>query len=305
MGFLFLFFSFVLSMAIFLLRDRVVVLFLGWDGLGASSFLLIIHYSNWKRLNGGVFTFLSNRAGDALLLILFSFLLYEGGGISRQRGCFLFSVLFLVGAAITKRAQTPVSAWLPAAMAAPTPVSRLVHSSTLVTAGALLLIKCYGYVGAEGGKALLAAGLITIVVAGARALREIDFKKLVALSTLRQIGILFFILGRGRAPLSFFHLVSHAFFKRALFLGVGATLHSSLAEQDGRLLSGEALSLRSSFALLLCRASLCGLFFTGGFLSKDLFLEGRGRERAAVFYFFFLFFLSLTFLYVFRLLSFF
>jgi NADH-ubiquinone oxidoreductase chain 5 len=134
---------------------------------------------------------------------------------------------------MTKRAQTPISAWLPAAIAAPTPVRALVHSSTLVTAGIVLLIKFYfllNYFLFQ--KFLIFIGLATIFSAGLSALIEIDFKKLVALSTLRQIGILVFILGLGTKWLALFHLVSHAFFKSCLFLVVGGGLHFIFTKQD-------------------------------------------------------------------------
>ncbi len=134
---------------------------------------------------------------------------------------------------ITKRAQVPVSAWLPAAIAAPTPVSALVHSSTLVAAGIVFILKFYCFVFSSSfQKILFFIGIFTIFIAGLAALIEIDFKKLVALSTLSQIGILFFILGLGRKWLTIFHLISHAFFKRCLFLVVGRGLHFIFSQQD-------------------------------------------------------------------------
>lgn len=139
-------------------------------------------------------------------------------------------------AAITKRAQIPFSAWLPAAMAAPTPVSSLVHSSTLVTAGVYLLFRAYNGLlrGRDALRGLTYVRLVTLVIAGVAALVEIDFKKVVALSTLSQLSIIIFCLSIGLPVIAFFHLVSHAIFKALLFLCVGVVIHENKSFQDIR-----------------------------------------------------------------------
>lgn len=139
-------------------------------------------------------------------------------------------------AAITKRAQVPFSAWLPAAMAAPTPVSSLVHSSTLVTAGVYLLYRAYDglLLGRDVFEGLGYIRLVTLTIAGGAALVEVDFKKVVALSTLRQLRIIIFSLSIGLPIVAFFHLVSHAMFKALLFLCVGVVIHENKSFQDVR-----------------------------------------------------------------------
>lgn len=139
-------------------------------------------------------------------------------------------------AAITKSAQVPFSAWLPAAMAAPTPVSSLVHSSTLVTAGVYLLYRAYDglLLGRSVFEGLGYVRLVTLTIAGGAALVETDFKKIVALSTLRQLRIIMFSLSIGLPAVAFFHLVSHAMFKALLFLCVGVVIHENKRFQDVR-----------------------------------------------------------------------
>lgn len=146
-----------------------------------------------------------------------------------------FGLFLLILAAMTKRAQIPFSSWLPAAMAAPTPVSALVHSSTLVTAGVYLLIRFnYLYRGRKSEYVLLVLGCLTILIAGVAAIIEIDIKKVIALSTLSQLGVIFFSLGLDQVFISYFHLISHAYFKAIIFMGAGAIIHSVKDYQDIR-----------------------------------------------------------------------
>jgi NADH-ubiquinone oxidoreductase chain 5 len=178
----------------------------------------------------------------------------------------------VVLAAITKRAQIPFSAWLPAAIAAPTPVSALVHSSTLVTAGVYLLIRFSPLVGVN--IFLLYISIFTIILSGIGANFEIDLKKIIALSTLRQLGVIIITLSLGLVELTFFHLVRHALFKSLLFLCAGAYIHRYGDIQDIRFLGG----VRGGFPLtrllfIGCSLSLCGFPFLSGFYSKDIILE--------------------------------
>ena len=178
-------------------------------------------------------------------------------------------------AACTKRAQLPFSAWLPAAIAAPTPVSRLVHSSTLVTAGVYLLFRlCHSLSSSNWKVGLVFVGTCTMLLAGLAALQESDIKKIVALSTLSQLGVIVLTLGIGFLVRGYTHMVSHAFFKALLFITVGAIIHNCRDFQDLRKIS----VLRNYIPLTLAfrlgaNLRLCGLPFTRGLYSKDLCIE--------------------------------
>lgn len=181
----------------------------------------------------------------------------------------------LVFAAITKSAQIPFSAWLPAAIAAPTPVSALVHSSTLVTAGVYLLIRFNNLIRVLFiSKVLLLLGGLTIFIAGLGANFEYDLKKIIALSTLRQLGLIIRILSMGAASLAFFHLLTHALFKALLFICAGAIIHNIKNFQDIRYMG--ALIFQMPLTIINFNAAnmaLCGVPFLSGFYSKDLILE--------------------------------
>merc|ERR1719510_1574706 len=185
-------------------------------------------------------------------------------------------ILFiLVVASITKSAQIPFRAWLPAAMAAPTPVSSLVHSSTLVTAGVYLIFrfeKLLVYFNIN--HILLALGSLTILIARMRAFFEIDIKKMVALSTLRQLGVIITAMGAGFRVLGFFHLLTHAFFKALLFIRSGNLIHASERYQDLRVIGGSSEVIPLSKSIVIATSmSLCGLPFISAFYSKEIIIE--------------------------------
>ena len=272
--------TFIARMWLMILSPNLIRLLLGWDGLGVTSYLLVCYYIREKRFNARILTALTNRVGDVGILLCIG--LWVGSGMFNYglvRGASLngltTSLSLIIIAAITKRAQIPFSAWLPAAMAAPTPVSALVHSSTLVTAGVYLLIRI-NYLILERGwnKAILALGLLTILMAGAAAVLELDIKKIIALSTLRQLGVIFFSLGAGQPFIAFFHLISHAYFKAMLFIAAGAIIHRVKDYQDLRKIGRASRNLPRLAAICLVRnLSLCGFPFLSGFYSKDLILE--------------------------------
>jgi len=181
-------------------------------------------------------TLLTNRLGDRVLLISFSYWVRLRLRSSiYQRGSVAAFFLFLL-VTLTKRAQIPFTSWLPAAKAAPTPVSALVHSSTLVTAGVWLLVR-FRQTRLSFTVALLMLGAMTLVLASIAALIEADGKKVVALSTLRQLGLIFIALSLGNSLICLFHLLMHAFAKANLFLIVGNFLHMRFSQQDYRQLS--------------------------------------------------------------------
>ena len=230
--FIILVFFFIMSIYLLILSPNLIRLLLGWDGLGVTSYLLVIFYQRNKSYNAGMLTAITNRLGDVGLLISISLMLYLGNWnyifINSFSSIFSNLIIFLIIiSACTKSAQIPFSAWLPAAIAAPTPVSALVHSSTLVTAGVYLLIRInLIIIEIDIRYILLLIGIITMIIAGFTAIIEIDIKKIIALSTLRQLGIIILTLGIGNPILSFFHLLSHAFFKAMLFICAGIIIHN-------------------------------------------------------------------------------
>ena len=265
---------FVLSIYLLIFCNSLFFLMLGWDGLGVVSYLLVIYFFSKKSNNAGILTILTNRIGDVCLILVIRARVSESRwrialNPSNQLNILLRATLFL--GAFTKRAQIPFSAWLPAAIAAPTPVSSLVHSSTLVTAGVYILFR-FGSV--CDLKYAVYFGLFTILMAGLAALKETDIKKIVALSTLRQLGFMVFSLTTLRSGFRFFHLLLHAYFKALLFISVGNIIHLSDDYQDLRKLNFfEAPQALTLTAALFANISLMGFPFIRGFFSKDLILE--------------------------------
>jgi NADH-ubiquinone oxidoreductase chain 5 len=201
-------------------------------------------------------------------------------------------IVLVILAAITKRAQIPFSAWLPAAIAAPTPVSALVHSSTLVTAGVYLLIRFNVILGVNNF--LFYTGVFTILMSGLGANFETDLKKIIALSTLSQLGLIITTLSIGFFELSFFHLLTHALFKSLLFLCAGVFIHSIGDTQDIRHLGGVAISCPvTSFYFTGASLALCGFPFLAGFYSKDLILDSYFILSTNIVMFLFIFFATI------------
>lgn len=301
---------FVLSIILLIISPNLISILLGWDGLGLVSYCLVIYYQNVKRYNAGILTALSNRIGDVALLISIAWILNFGRWrfvfylrfLKNDRIIELISLLVVL-AAITKRAQIPFSSWLPAAIAAPTPVSSLVHSSTLVTAGVYLLIR-FNLVFRDSLKILfLLIASLTIFISGLGANFEFDLKKIIALSTLSQLGLIIRILALGSYELAFFHLLTHALFKALLFICAGAIIHRINNCQDIRYIGNliNQIPLVCSF-FNICNFSLCGLPFLSGFYSKDLIVEVITINTLnLLIYFLFYISIGLTVCYSFRL----
>ena len=278
--FIFLVFMFIMSIFLLILSPNLIRLLLGWDGLGVTSYLLVIFYQSNKSYNAGILTALTNRLGDVGLLVSISLIIYIGSWtyiyINIVNSILSQMLVYLIIiSACTKRAQIPFSAWLPAAMAAPTPVSALVHSSTLVTAGVYLLIRINLLIVEMNIRKILSVlGMLTIIMAGITAIVEIDIKKVIALSTLSQLGIIIIILGVGNPVLAFFHLISHAFFKAILFMCAGLIIHRIKDYQDIRKIGFNYLNINLSVSIIMiANIRLCGLPFLRGFYSKDLIIE--------------------------------
>ena len=272
--FLILFF-FVIRMLVLIFSFSISCIFLGWDGLGVTSFYLITYYHNKKRLNSSLITMYTNRLGDCCIIVIFGLrvdwltwnLFFLG-----QESCLILS-FFLILTALTKRAQLPFSFWLPKAMAAPTPVSSLVHSSTLVTAGLYLIFRHHNLINLVPSRSVLwILSFSTMVVGGVLALCRFDCKEIVAFSTLRQIGFIIFTLSIGLKKLAFFHLITHALFKSVLFMVRGALIHI-YHSQDIRLLGLKKIPFTLSLPFLISLISMRGLPFLSGFYSKDAILD--------------------------------
>lgn len=270
---------FVLCMIILVTSISLPLLFIGWEGVGITSFLLIsFWFTRIETSLGGLLAIIMNRIGDTffLLAIISSILLFGTTDIplilahpSQSIDLFLFAILI---AAMAKSAQLGLHIWLPYSMEGPTPISALLHAATMVTAGVFLLLRLsllisYSY------KALIAIiiiGALTLFIGGTMALTSLDMKELIAYSTMSQLGYMITIMGLKYTNLSFYHLVLHAYFKALLFLTAGSIIHSILDLQDLRI--GGALIRFLPFSYLvgfIGLTSLAGFPFTTGFYSKE------------------------------------
>nr|AWE09687.1 NADH dehydrogenase subunit 5 [Bombyx mandarina]QGN05578.1 NADH dehydrogenase subunit 5 [Bombyx mandarina]UFP91686.1 NADH dehydrogenase subunit 5 [Bombyx mandarina]UXL88778.1 NADH dehydrogenase subunit 5 [Bombyx mandarina] len=309
--FIILVLMFVFSMVLLIISPNLISILLGWDGLGLISYCLVIYYQNLKSYNAGMLTALSNRIGDVMILMVICWVMNYGSWnyifyfdfMKNDYVMFIISFMIII-AAMTKSAQIPFSSWLPAAMAAPTPVSALVHSSTLVTAGVYLLIRFnYLLIDMFFFKVLLFLSILTMFMSGISANYEFDLKKIIALSTLSQLGLMMSILSLGFPDIAFFHLLTHAMFKALLFMCAGVIIHMMNDIQDIRYMGGLSLYIPlTSLCLNISNLSLCGIPFLSGFYSKDLILEMVSFNSFNLMVFI-LFYLStgLTVFYTFRL----
>jgi len=260
---------FVSRMIILILFTNIWIFIWGWDFLGVVSYLLVINYLNQASSNAGMITILSNRVGDRFMLIRLSLIRLNGNWNSLviNKNLYYILIILIILTSVTKRAQLPFCAWLPAAMAAPTPISALVHSSTLVTAGIYLIIR---FNQNNPSIIILIIGIFTASIAGINACNGYDFKKLIALSTLSQLGFMFISLGIGAYKLSLFHLVSHGLVKALLFLSAGIIIHQVQRTQDLRQINGLITKLPIvSICILLTRFTLSGLPFLACYFSKE------------------------------------
>nr|WMQ77989.1 NADH dehydrogenase subunit 5 [Ophthalmitis albosignaria] len=282
MRFIILVLLFVFSMILLIISPNMISILLGWDGLGLVSYCLVIYYQNLKSYNAGMLTVLSNRIGDVLILMVISWMMNFGSWnyifyleFMKNDFSMIYIGVMIMLAAMTKSAQIPFSSWLPAAMAAPTPVSALVHSSTLVTAGVYLLIRFnLLLVDTLFFKILLLISSLTMFMAGISANYEFDLKKIIALSTLSQLGLMMSILSMGMPLLAFFHLLTHAMFKALLFMCAGVIIHMMNDMQDIRFMGGISMYIpMTCLCMNISNMALCGIPFLAGFYSKDLILE--------------------------------
>ena len=276
---------FLFFMLLLVLGKSLLVLFVGWEGVGLSSYLLVgFWFEDMAKARAGKKAFIANRVGDAGFL-LGMFVIYSTLGtleIDRINAAFsasplpavsasLIGVLLFIGAT-GKSAQIPLYVWLPDAMAGPTPVSALIHAATMVTAGVYMIARMSGvYVhAAEASQLVAAVGAITAFFAATIAVAQTDIKKVLAYSTISQLGLMFVALGVGAYGVAVFHVYTHAFFKACLFLGAGSVIHALSGEQDIRRMGGLAKRIPVTFVtFLIATAAIAGIPPLAGFFSKD------------------------------------
>ncbi len=292
------------AMLMLVLSSSLIGLFIGWEGVGLCSYLLIgFWYEKGWPADAGQKAFVMNRIGDASFL-LGSFLLAQlygsldmaainagvPGSISSHATELFVAGLLLFGGACGKSAQIPLFTWLPDAMAGPTPVSALIHAATMVTAGIYLVVRLNPLFAAS--PMLLAiigiVAALTAFVAGSTALVQRDIKKVLAYSTVSQLGFMFLGLASGAWAAAIFHLVTHAFFKALLFLGAGSVIHGMSDEQDMHKMGGLRRHMPVTFVTFLAgAAALSGLPLLSGFFSKDEILAhtfGNGQAGSPLYF---------------------
>ncbi len=278
---------FLFNMMLLVLGDNLLILFVGWEGVGLCSYLLIgFWFSDSEKAAAGMKAFITNRIGDAAFLIGLFIIFFQFGSIefltinsllptTAEVGWFgpmTLACLFLFIGATGKSAQIPLYVWLPDAMAGPTPVSALIHAATMVTAGVYLIVRLSGlYLLAPNVMMLIAIiGGLTAFFAATIAITQNDIKKILAYSTVSQLGYMFLAVGVGAFVPALFHLMTHAFFKALMFLGSGSVIHAMHEEQDIRKMGGLKKYMPiTHFTFLLGWLAIIGVPPLAGFFSKD------------------------------------
>jgi NADH-quinone oxidoreductase subunit L len=274
---------FVFSMLLLVQGGNLILLLAGWGMVGLSSYLLIgFWHERPSAIAAAKKAFVMNAIGDATMALAFFLLIKKAGALDFGilGGDYSSTVanlvaLGLLGGAVAKSAQLPLQTWLPDAMEGPTPVSALIHAATMVTAGVYLIVRTHAIFEQAPKVADLAAGLGagTLLLAGLVALVQVDIKRVIAYSTMSQIGYMFLGAGLGSYANGMFHLMTHAFFKALLFMAAGIVIHALAAEQDIRKMGGLRKLMPLTFiAFLIGSLALVGVFPLAGFFSKDSIL---------------------------------
>jgi NADH-quinone oxidoreductase subunit L len=276
---LFIFFMLILVMA-----NNFVLMFVGWEGVGLCSYLLIGFWFYNDEYNAAANkAFIMNRIGDVALIVGLVLIaratgtltfseLFDGRLSTIEGGMIGLITLLLFIGATGKSAQLPLFTWLPDAMAGPTPVSALIHAATMVTAGIYLVVRSNVLFTMAPGtlQIIWVIGLATSIIAGTIALKQNDIKKVLAYSTVSQLGLMFFALGLGAYEAAFFHLLTHAFFKALLFLGAGSVIHGMSGEQDMSKMGGLRHHMKLTHILVLIGVlAIIAIPPFAGFFSKD------------------------------------
>ncbi|GAB3008985.1 NADH-quinone oxidoreductase subunit L [Niabella terrae] len=285
---------FVFSMLLLILGANFVIMFLGWEGVGLCSYLLIgFWFKNKDFSKAASKAFIMNRIGDFAFLIALFILLHKVGTLSYAElftaeslsrlsawDLTLVTTLLFIGAT-GKSAQIPLYTWLPDAMAGPTPVSALIHAATMVTAGIYMIARSnLMYSMAPATLNVIAViGIATALLAASIALKQNDIKKVLAYSTVSQLGYMFLALGTGAYVAAVFHVMTHAFFKALLFLGSGSVIHAMGGEQDMRRMGGLAGYMKiTHITFLVGCIAIAGIPGFSGFFSKDeILISALGR----------------------------
>lgn len=307
---------FIFFMLILVLGSNYIVMFIGWEGVGLCSYLLIgFWYTNSNYAGAAKKAFVMNRIGDlgfllGVFLIFITFGSVEfskvfplAAGMMPGTGVITFITLLLFIGACGKSAQLPLFTWLPDAMAGPTPVSALIHAATMVTAGIYMIARSSILfdLAPHTQDVIAIIGTATALIAAIIALTQTDIKKVLAYSTVSQLGYMFLGLGVGAYTGSFFHVLTHAFFKALLFLGAGSVIHAMHHEQDMRHMGGLKSKLKITFAtMMIGTIAIAGLPPFSGFFSKDEILA-HAYQHSKVLWAIGLFTAFLTAFYMFRM----
>jgi NADH-quinone oxidoreductase subunit L len=288
---------FVFSMLMLVLGDNLLLTFLGWEGVGACSYLLIsFWFEDEANASAGKKAFVTNRVGDwgfmvATFAVFLAFgtlkyteFLPKAGGLATTTATFIAFMLFV--AAIGKSAQVPLFIWLPDAMAGPTPVSALIHAATMVTAGVFLLTRVNPIIGVSSSWlswTIAIVGGVTALLAATIGMAQTDIKKVLAYSTVSQLGYLFLAIGSGAYVAAIFHTVTHAFFKALLFLGSGSVIHGMHGEQDMRRMGALRKFMPiTAVTFIIGWLAIAGVPPLSGFWSKDEILEFAWTKSPAL-----------------------
>jgi len=277
---------FVFSMLLLVQAGNFLILLVGWGLVGLASYLLIGFWHNRpEAVAAAKKAFIMNAFGDATMALAFFVLIWQtgtlefapafAGAADLSSTALNLVALGLLGGAVAKSAQIPLHTWLPDAMEGPTPVSALIHAATMVTAGVYLIVRAHPIFELAPSIQDLAAGLgaITLLVAGLVALVQTDIKRVIAYSTMSQIGYMFLAVGLGAYSNGMFHLMTHAFFKALLFMAAGLVIHHLAGEQDIRKMGGvRRIMPRTYIAFLIGSLALVGIPPLSGFFSKDSIL---------------------------------
>ncbi|RYD53087.1 MAG: NADH-quinone oxidoreductase subunit L [Sphingobacteriales bacterium] len=290
---------FVFSMLLLVLGANYLIMFIGWEGVGLCSYLLIgFWFKNRDYGKAAKKAFVMNRIGDLGFLVGMMLTLYHFGTLNYgeffpklaaeaqpQSVYFAIAICFFIGAT-GKSAQLPLYTWLPDAMAGPTPVSALIHAATMVTAGIYMVARSSALynLSLDAQNIMAVVGLATALLAGSIALRQWDIKKVLAYSTVSQLGFMVLALGVGAYTTAVFHVLTHAFFKALLFLGSGSVIHAMGGEQDIRKMGGLAKKMPiTNITFLIGCLALAGIPGLSGFFSKDEILASA-FGRSPIFY---------------------